>query len=117
MTSHPHRQSWHTRLTAAFAARTRTYRSRGLVWRLLTETDELEPLGLDLDGFLAAAVAEPVEVLGLHPLRSFRAGGGVLRPGQLLSVYPPFATAEAAGGVSLRPVGAAANTEARAATA
>ena len=35
MTSHPHRQSWHTRLTAAFAARTRTYRSRGLVWRLL----------------------------------------------------------------------------------
>ena len=35
MTSHPHRQSWHTRLTAAFAARTRTYRSRGLVCRLL----------------------------------------------------------------------------------
>ena len=35
MTSHPHRQSWHTRLTAAFAARTRTYRSRGLAWRLL----------------------------------------------------------------------------------
>jgi hypothetical protein len=45
-------------------------------------------------------------VLDLHPLRSFRAGGGVLRPGRLLSVYPPFATAEAAGGVSLRPVDA-----------
>ena len=35
MATHPHRQSWRTRLTAAFATRTRTYRSRGLLWRLL----------------------------------------------------------------------------------
>lgn len=38
MTSHPHRQSWRARLAAAFAARTRTYRSRALVWRLLAPT-------------------------------------------------------------------------------
>jgi uncharacterized protein YlxW (UPF0749 family) len=35
MTPHPHRQSWVARLSAAFAARTRTYRSRSLGWRLL----------------------------------------------------------------------------------
>ena len=35
MTSHPHRQSWAARLSAAFAARTRSYRSRSLGWRLL----------------------------------------------------------------------------------
>ena len=35
MASHQHRQSWRTRLSAAFAARTRTYRARSLLWRLL----------------------------------------------------------------------------------
>jgi uncharacterized protein YlxW (UPF0749 family) len=35
MALHPHRQSRRSRLAAAFATRTRTYRSRGLVWRLL----------------------------------------------------------------------------------
>jgi uncharacterized protein YlxW (UPF0749 family) len=35
MATHPHRHSRRTRLSAAFAARTRTYRSRGLLWRLL----------------------------------------------------------------------------------
>ena len=35
MATHPHRQSRRTRLAAAFAARTRSYRSRGLLWRLL----------------------------------------------------------------------------------
>jgi uncharacterized protein YlxW (UPF0749 family) len=35
MATHPHRQSRRTRLAAAVAARTRSYRSRGLLWRLL----------------------------------------------------------------------------------
>jgi uncharacterized protein YlxW (UPF0749 family) len=35
MATHEHRQSWRTRLSAAFATRTRTYRARSLVWRLL----------------------------------------------------------------------------------
>ncbi len=38
MNAHPHRQSWAARLSAAFAARTRTYRSRSLAWRLLGPT-------------------------------------------------------------------------------
>jgi uncharacterized protein YlxW (UPF0749 family) len=33
-----HRQTWRQRLSAAFAARTRTYRSRSLLWRLLAPT-------------------------------------------------------------------------------
>jgi uncharacterized protein YlxW (UPF0749 family) len=35
MAAHPHRQPWRTRLSAAFATRTRTYRTRALWWRLL----------------------------------------------------------------------------------
>ena len=35
MAPHPHRQSWRTRLARASATRTRTYRTRSLVWRLL----------------------------------------------------------------------------------
>ncbi len=38
MSPHPHRQTWRQRLSAAFAARTRTYRSRSLAWRLLVPT-------------------------------------------------------------------------------
>jgi uncharacterized protein YlxW (UPF0749 family) len=35
MVPHQHRQTWRQRLSAAFAARTRTYRARSLAWRLL----------------------------------------------------------------------------------
>jgi uncharacterized protein YlxW (UPF0749 family) len=35
MATHPHRSSWRTRVADAFAARTSSYRSRGLGWRLL----------------------------------------------------------------------------------
>jgi uncharacterized protein YlxW (UPF0749 family) len=35
MTPHPHRQSLRARLATAFATRTRTYRTRAVVWRLL----------------------------------------------------------------------------------
>jgi hypothetical protein len=78
----------------------------GRVWRLLAETDELQPLDEDLGGFLAAVAAGPVELLGLQPLLQFHRRGGALAPGQLLQAYPPFATSEAADGVSLRAVAA-----------
>ena len=35
MASHSHRQTWRARLSTAFVARTRTYRTRALAWRLL----------------------------------------------------------------------------------
>ena len=40
----------------------------------------------------------------MQPLQQFQAAGGSLEPGQLLSVYPPFCTKEAADGVHLGAV-------------
>jgi hypothetical protein len=65
----------------------------GLVHRLAAETGDMETLGVDLAGFDAAARADPVGYLGLEPLEAFRAEGGALAPGELLSVYPPFVVA------------------------
>jgi len=78
-----------------------------LVFRLHGETGELEALGVDLAGFDSAARADPVEYLALQPLEQFRAEGGSLEPGQLLSVYPPFCVKESASGVSFRAISAA----------
>lgn len=76
----------------------------GEVVQLEAETGAVESLGLDLDAFLARVREDPVEALGLHPLMRFEDDGGRLEPGQLLNVYPPFCTEEAADGVSLRAV-------------
>ncbi len=76
----------------------------GVVYRLRAESDELTSLTLDLDGFLAAAAADPVEFLALQPLLNFHAKGGRLTPGQLLSVYPPFVFKESGADASLRAV-------------
>jgi len=62
----------------------------GVVHRLSGETGELEALGVDLATFDAAVRADPVEYLNLGPLEAFRAEGGALQPGELLSVYPPY---------------------------
>jgi hypothetical protein len=79
----------------------------GRVWRLLAETGDVEPLGVGLTDFLAAAEDDPVGYLSLNPLLQYHREGGRLEPGQLLSVYPPFCTAEAAEGVILAAVPAA----------
>lgn len=74
------------------------------VIHLAAETGEIEPLHQTLPEFLDAARADSVASLGLHPLLQFQRDGGTLLPGQLLSVYPPFCTVEAADGVSLAAV-------------
>ena len=74
------------------------------VIRLAAETGGVDVLPMTLPEFLEAARVDPVDVLGLHPLLQFEEDGGSLQPGQLLSVYPPFCTAEAADGVSLEAV-------------
>jgi len=76
----------------------------GVVHRLSAETGEVESLEMDLPAFDEAVRADPVEALSLHPLEEFRARGGVLEPGELLSVYPPFVAAESAEGVTYRAV-------------
>jgi hypothetical protein len=76
----------------------------GMVHRLDAELGELESLNVDLADFDAAARNDPVEYLRLQPLEQFRAEGGILEPGQLLSVYPPYVFQESAGGVALRAI-------------
>jgi hypothetical protein len=75
-----------------------------IVHRLDAELGEVESLGMDLDTFLNHAQENPVEFLSLRPLLQFMNEGGELKPGQLLSAYPPFITKESAGGISLRAI-------------
>jgi len=59
------------------------------VYFLDTETGELADLEVDFKHFLFGVEKFPVDALGMQPLRTFQQGGGVLHPGQLLSLYPP----------------------------
>jgi hypothetical protein len=75
-----------------------------VVHKLEAETGTLCSLNLSLPEFLAAAEANPVEFLGMQPLQRYQQEGDALQPGQVLHVYPPFCTQEAANGVSLKAV-------------
>jgi hypothetical protein len=76
----------------------------GMVHKLDAEIGDVESLRMSLDTFLSHAQGNPVEFLSLQPLLQFMSEGGKLKPGQLLSVYPPFITKESADGVSLRAI-------------
>ena len=78
----------------------------GSVHRLQAETGTIESLAMDLETFLLRAQDAPVEFLSLQLLRQFRREGGELKPGELLSVYPPFCTKESGRGISLRAISA-----------
>ena len=67
-------------------------RGDAVLW-LDTETGELADLEVDFKHFLFGAEKFPLDALGMEPLRNFQQAGGVLRPGELLSVYPPFCVA------------------------
>ncbi|NVO30087.1 hypothetical protein [Hymenobacter lapidiphilus] len=58
-----------------------------------TETGELADLDVDFKHFLFGAEKFPMDALGLEPLRTFQQAGGMLQPGQLLSLYPPLCLA------------------------
>lgn len=76
------------------------------VFRLQAETGDVQATGMDIQDFLRALVDTPEEQLPLGFVRRFHEEGGVLLPGQLLSVYPPLCTKESASGVSLRAISA-----------
>ena len=76
----------------------------GEVHRLVAESGDLEALAMGLAGFLRACEADADGFLQLAPLDAFRAQGGTLAPGQLLSVHPPFVAVESQNGVSMKPV-------------
>lgn len=54
------------------------------------ETGEIDPLEITFEQFLIQACEDAVDFLSLQPLEMFRANGGVIEPGELLNVYPPF---------------------------
>jgi hypothetical protein len=74
------------------------------VWKLEAESGEVASLDLTLAEFDAAARADPDGFLQLAPLHEFRAQGGRLEPGYLLSVVPPFVFRESADGVTYAAV-------------
>lgn len=79
-----------------------------VVWKLLAETDEARSMDVPFSEFLEQARQDPIEFLGMHPLLQYvNEHGQGLEPGKLLSVYPPFCTAESAAGVNLRAVSTA----------
>jgi hypothetical protein len=76
----------------------------GIVHQLQAEIGELESVDMDLETFLNSVQEKPVDFLSLQSLQRFRDEGGELKPGELLSVYPPFCTKETARGVSLKAI-------------
>ncbi len=77
---------------------------KNVVHKLDAESGEIESLRMDLETFLSRSQENPVEFLSLQPLLQFLREGGEMKPGQLLSVYPPYITKESANGVSLRAI-------------
>jgi len=75
-----------------------------LVSKLHSETGEIESLNLGLPDFFSKISEDTQEFLGLGPLLKIHSEGKHLEPGQVIHVYPPFCTNEAANGVSLNPV-------------
>ena len=76
----------------------------GVVHCLLSETGDLESLDCGVLDFLESAQSDPVHFLGMQPLLQLHNEGTDLQPGQLINVYPPFCTNQAAQGVSLRAI-------------
>lgn len=76
----------------------------GLAVRLYGETGQTEEMGMDLEVFLSSAFRDPEGFLSLSLLKEFNNEGVLLRPGELLNVYPPLCTKEAERGVSLKAI-------------
>jgi hypothetical protein len=76
------------------------------VYRLDTECDEIESLDMDFKTFLEEVQSDPIGALNLEPLEEYWGQGGVLEPGQLLSVMPPFILAQQNTKYSYRAISA-----------
>lgn len=74
------------------------------VFRLFSETGDLENLQVDFKTFLEEANANPDEYLMLGPLKQFENSGQFLKPGELLNVFPLFCMAEAKNGITVRNI-------------
>lgn len=75
-----------------------------IVYKLDAEIGEMKSLNIDLKTFISHFMEDPVDFLLLQPLLQYLNEGGVLKPGELLSIYPPFCTKESANGVSMKAI-------------
>src|SRR6185369_4848902 len=76
----------------------------GVIHQLYAELGEVESLGIDLGKFMERVQKGPVEFLTLEPLMRFLSDGDELKPGQLLSAFPPFVMKESSNGVSFKAI-------------
>ena len=77
----------------------------GVVFRLESETGNLECLGISLSNFFERSQEDPIEFLSMHPLLQYQSENQTyLEPGKVLHAYPPYCTAEAENGVHLASV-------------
>ena len=74
------------------------------VFRLSSETGDIENLQVGFGTFLRLANEDPDEYLMLGPLRQFENNGQSLKPGELLSVFPLFCMEESKNGISVRNI-------------
>jgi hypothetical protein len=79
----------------------------GRVVRLWSETGQVDPMEMTFHEFFSNAENDPMTFLSLEPLFRYRKQGGVLEPGKLLSVYPPFCLKSQETDYSLRAIPAA----------
>lgn len=68
------------------------------------ETGDVEDLDLSLKDFFRWVSNDPMDALGMQPLRQFIEDGNVCEPGQLLAEYPFYCTKESENGVSLNAI-------------
>ena len=78
----------------------------GRVFKLHSETGDIDNTDKEFPAFLQEAQENPIDFLLLNVLVEYHKNGGKLEPGQLLNVYPPFCTEESSQGVSLSAVSA-----------
>jgi hypothetical protein len=76
----------------------------GIVHKLEGETGSITSMELTFEDFINRAKENPVDFLLLQPLLRFEYEGASLKPGQSISVFPPFVAQQPQGDFSLSPV-------------
>lgn len=76
---------------------------KGSISKLYTETGDIEEIATSFNDFINEIIEEPDDYLWLYDFNNFLNEGGEIKPGQLVSVYPPFCS-EKSSSLSLTPI-------------
>ncbi len=71
------------------------------VYKLYSESGEVEFKESSLNLFLEKSTGDPVDYLEMQPLLQFQTDGNTLDPGSVLHAVPPFCTEQSENGVHL----------------